>query len=355
MQALRVFQADARARCGELEREVEALRDEAYAKVSSNERIAADSAEAKQRSEGLETRLAASESQLEAETLRDGLAAPGGLEACEVVERDLREQLAEQANTALELQTTLQTDLAETREAASALERALEEAQESVALLEARVVEGDKELLAAGERLIEVLVGEVVASKDASVRALEGRLAAATLQNADLLEVDAGLRELVEEGENAKEALEKRLDQALADRPAIETATNHAAELEEPTKLRSTPAELAESAEVARNYAEDAGRRLGQELGRETRGAGGAGGEAMLTARIEAVEAELQVCMNALAGARGKMHEQVERIEVALANLHARLAKEVAAAAEGKVAALQYQVTNPLKTPNLKL
>jgi len=46
------------------------MRDEASAKVSANERLAADFAEATQRSEGLETRLAAAESLLDAGNLR---------------------------------------------------------------------------------------------------------------------------------------------------------------------------------------------------------------------------------------------------------------------------------------------
>lgn len=46
------------------------MRDEAAAKLSANVRLAADLAEATQRSEGLETRLAAAESLLDAGTVR---------------------------------------------------------------------------------------------------------------------------------------------------------------------------------------------------------------------------------------------------------------------------------------------
>ena len=46
------------------------MQDEASAKLSANERLAADFAEALQHSEGLETRLAAAESLLDAGTVR---------------------------------------------------------------------------------------------------------------------------------------------------------------------------------------------------------------------------------------------------------------------------------------------
>jgi len=46
------------------------MQDEASAKLSANERLAADFAEATQYSEGLETRLAAAESLLDAGTVR---------------------------------------------------------------------------------------------------------------------------------------------------------------------------------------------------------------------------------------------------------------------------------------------